>query len=147
MTWITENDYFGPWWGHEDITEDVRKNSDALLSAVNDLMNVAFEAGVDFTINPSTKSHISGQTLGGFRPKNATQGAPLSGHKRGMSVDVFDGKVGEGQKFARWCHNNQDKLKARGLHMEHYSATVGKNTCWCHLSILPPDSGKIVYFP
>ena len=147
MNWIATHDYFGLWANHPDVTDQVRADANTLLVAVNGLMEKAFDDGVDFPLNPTTKSRVAGHEFGGFRPQCCTQGAPQSSHKVGKAVDVYDGRVIDGQPFATWCLNNQDVLQAHGLYMEHPTATKGTNTCWTHLSTRAPKSGKRVFFP
>jgi hypothetical protein len=139
VSWILPHEYFGLWMNHPDVTAEVRTNADVLLGAVNDLMDIAFETSIDFKLNPVTTTYVSGQQYGGFRPQDCCQGAPLSSHKRGQAVDVYDKDIG----FADWCLKNQDKLQARGLYMEHPDSTP----TWCHLTTRPPKSGKRVFMP
>ncbi len=137
--WILPHDYFGQWANHPDATQEVRDNADILLQAVNNLMEEAYEDGIDFKLNPATKSYVSGATYGGFRPQRCTQGAPNSSHKTGQGIDVYDYGVG----FAEWCFKHQDRLQANGLYMESPSATVN----WCHLTTRAPKSGKRCFLP
>lgn len=133
---ITLNDYLGPW--DEQASPAHVANAMDLLERVNTLMDMAFEWGIDFPLNPKTQTYISGSTLGGFRPQDAKQGAALSSHKEGRGVDVYDPKT----LFAGWCRRNQDKLAQCGLYMEHPSATPG----WVHLTTRAPKSGNRMFY-
>lgn len=79
----------------------------------------------------------------GWRPKavnTSTPGAALfSKHMTGQAVDLADphGDLDE------WCMSNPGLLAALELWQEHPSATKG----WCHVQIVPPKSGKRVFFP
>jgi hypothetical protein len=42
-----------------------------------------------------------------------------------------------------WCLEHPEVLQEIGLWQEHPAATKG----WCHLQIVPPRSGKRVFFP
>lgn len=142
---IRESEYWGIHTGHSEITESIKKNATELLESVNQLMLEAQEDGVGFTINPKTKSYISGSGNGGFRPSNSTVGASKSKHKEGKAVDVFD----PDREFASWCLAHKSKLADAGLYMENPAWTTGKNGIggWVHLQSVAPGSGQIVYRP
>lgn len=135
------------YFGDFDHTDEQTDEALDLLERVVELMDCAFADGVDFRINPSTMSHIAGTKFGGFRPLDCCEGAPSSSHKQAMAVDVFDGNKEDGQPFAKWCLNNLIKLEELGLYMEHPSDTVGRHTCWVHLTTRAPGSGKRVFQP
>ena len=134
---ITFEEYFGQWLDHADATSERQANARALLIAVNDLLNEARADGVVIQTNPATGSHISGQTLGGFRPQDCAQGAPTSSHKQGRGVDIYD----PGNALDAWL--DDDKLAAFGLYREHPSFTVG----WTHLTDRAPGSGRRTFNP
>ena len=136
---ITLAQYVGPHAGSPDWTPERRGNAEQLLAACVGLEADATAAGVKFPNNPATGNGVSGQTLGGFRPQNATQGAPKSSHKQGLAVDRYDPK-GE---IDAWCMANQDRLAAHGIYIEHPSATKG----WSHWTIKAPGSGNRVFYP
>jgi hypothetical protein len=136
---ITLQQYFGKWWEHADATQERVANAERLLAACEELEALAVKDGVEFRDNPVTKSNVSGQTYGGFRPQSCTQGAPKSAHKEGLAVDRFD-PAGE---IDAWCMKNQDRLKSCGIYIEHPDKTLG----WSHWSIKPPGSGKTVFYP
>lgn len=86
----------------------------------------------------------------GWRPSavnDATANAgKLSTHKDADAGDVKDLPEGE---FAWWCFAHQHVLEQLGLWMEHPVATVllAKETPWCHLQRLAPNSHARIYFP
>ncbi len=96
-------------------------------------------AGVVFPDNPATKSGVSGQTFGGFRPQSCTQGASNSAHKEGQAVDRYD----PGNKIDDWLMAHPDSLVRHDLYIEHPSATAG----WSHWGTRAPKSGKRVFYP
>jgi hypothetical protein len=69
---------------HPDATPDRMVNANELLDRVNHLIGRLMEMGVTFRVNPATKSEVSGQTFGGFRPQDCPQGAANSSHKTGQ---------------------------------------------------------------
>lgn len=137
---ITVEQYAGQWLGRDDF--DAQKKSNAqekLLPAVNKLIAIAIEDGVEFKTNHVTKSQISGQALGGFRPLSCQIGAPKSNHKQGLAVDIYD-PDGE---IDKWCIKNLNKLEECGIWLEHPSATKG----WSHWQCVPVKSGNRVFMP
>ncbi len=82
--------------------------------------------------NPTTGTLISGQTEGGFRYSNETQGAPLSSHKEGKGADIKDADG--------WL---DDWLTDRILedHQLYREAAV-HTPRWAHLTTRPPGSGN-----
>lgn len=141
---IRVDQYWGPHTGHSEITEEIKKNASELLESVNQLMLEAQEDGVGFTINPKTKSYISGNGNGGFRPSDSTVGASKSKHKTGNAVDIYD----PDREFASWCLAHKGKLADAGLCIENPQWTYSANgNHWLHLQNVPPGSGQIVYRP
>jgi hypothetical protein len=136
---ITIEQYVGVHSNSKDWTAARKKNAAELLQAVNALMAQAESDGVNFPVNPKTKSQISGQTFGGFRPQNCPIGAPNSNHKEGKGIDLFDPR----NEIDDWCARNQDKLAAAGIWIEHPDAT---NT-WSHWQNVAPRSGNRMYRP
>lgn len=137
---ITLKQYAGQWFGKDDFDKTKQASADFnLLPAVNSLMKIAEADGVEFKTNPATKSQISGQSLGGFRPLSCPVGAPKSNHKQGLAVDLYDpdGLIDD------WCMKNLDKLEECGIWLEHPSATNG----WSHWQCVPVRSGKRVFMP
>lgn len=136
---ITIEQYVGVHSDSPDWTKQRQENAEKLLEACANLEEEAVADGVEFPINPSTLSGVSGKTYGGFRPQNCPQGAPNSSHKEGMAVDRYDPK-GE---IDAWCMANQDRLEAHGIYIEDPSATIG----WSHWTTRAPRSGRRVFYP
>lgn len=136
---ITLNQYVGPNRECSDWTPDREQNATKLLAACLELEAEMAIDGVEFPVNPATKSGVSGQTMGGFRPQSCTQGAANSSHKEGLAVDRYDPK----NEIDDWCMDHLDRLEAHGIYIEHPSKT---NT-WSHWTIKAPGSGRRVFFP
>jgi hypothetical protein len=132
-------EYVGRWVKSPDLTPERITNAHRLLEACTSLENEMVAAGVEFPISPSTKSGVSGQTYGGFRPQSCPIGAPKSAHKEGLAVDRYDPKG----DIDKWLLNNPSALERHGIYIEHPSATVG----WSHWSIKAPGSGRRIFYP
>ena len=134
---ITLAQYVGIHSTNQDWTLVRTQNAVNLLTAVNSLLDMLVGLGVPMPINPATKSQISGQTFGGFRPQDCCQGAPTSSHKEGQGIDLFD------------PHEDIDDaitdamLAMFGLYREAPSATKG----WCHLTTRAPKSKRRSFLP
>jgi hypothetical protein len=139
MSPISIEDYFGPWIDHPDATPAIHANAETLLVAVNAFLEEAFADGIDLHINPATKTYISGKTLGGFRPQDATQGSAMSSHKEGRGVDVYDPHC----ELAEWAFKHQDRLAHYDLYIEHPSSSLR----WLHCTNRAPKSHKRVFYP
>jgi len=126
--------YVGVHADSPDWTEQRQENAQKLLVQVN-----ALEESCDFDwpINPATKSQVSGQTYGGFRPQDCPQGAPHSSHKEGLAVDVYDPQ------------NTLDGALTDEIleQFELYREAPQSTPHWCHLTIRPPGSGKRTFQP
>jgi hypothetical protein len=136
---ITLAQYVGPHAQSKDWTFERQKAAMTLLDKVNALCGEMQSDGLVMQINPATRSQISGKTLGGFRPQDATQGAPNSSHKQGQGIDLFDPK----DTIDAWCVANQERLANHGIYIEHPDATKG----WCHMTTRAPRSGNRVFMP
>lgn len=134
---ITLAEYAGQWIDHPDFTKERQNNAATLLRQVNLLLNAAERAGVDLKINPVTNSMVSGKQYGGFRPQSCPEGAPLSSHKVGMAIDVYDPQG----LIDAWI--NDGILTQYQLYRESPAYTKG----WCHLSTRPPKSGRRTFIP
>ena len=136
---ISKSDYLGQWLDSPDITPQVHVNIGRLLTACNKLEAMALQDGVKFPTNPKTKSQVSGEVYGGFRPQNCTIGAPQSAHKTGEAVDRYDpdGKIDE------WCSMHVPLLRTCGIYLEHPDDTPN----WSHWGIRPPKSGNTIFKP
>lgn len=131
--------YVGPWSGSKDWTEARQENAERLIDAVNGLMAEAEADGVEFQINPTTDTIVSGQHYGGFRPQSCPQGAPKSSHKEGLAVDLYDPH----NQIDDWCMANLNKLESYGIFIEHPDSTPH----WSHWTIKAPGSGRRVFYP
>lgn len=134
---ISFEQYFGPWIDNADATDERKANARVMLVAVNNLLDEAAQDGVPCPVNPATGSQVSGQTLGGFRPQNAAQGAPQSSHKQGMAVDVFD------PTNALDNYVTDEILEAFDLYREAPASTPH----WIHLTTRAPGSGRRTFMP
>lgn len=132
---ITVDEYFGKWASLK--TPQLVANAEGLLARVNPLLQLAVAGGLDIPINPATRSHISGQTLGGIRPLDCAQGSRRSSHKQGRGVDVYDPL----NRLDAWI--TDEILDKFGLYREAPSATLG----WCHLTDRAPPSGRRTFNP
>jgi hypothetical protein len=136
---ISLSEYVGPHSQSPDWTMAIQANAHKLLTACAALEVDMVAAGVVFPDNPATKSGVSGQTYGGFRPQNCPQGAEHSAHKEGLAVDRYD-PHGD---IDTYLMKRQDLLVKYGIFIEHPSKTDG----WSHWSAKPPGSGNHVFYP
>lgn len=139
-------EYVGPWAGSKDWTPEHQRNAVNLLKPVNHLLaRYEAETGGKISINPATKSQVSGSVYGGFRPLSCRIGSSLSSHKEARGVDVFD----EGNLLDLWL--TDEILEQEGLYREHPSSTYlgsdGKPHPWCHLTDRAPPSGHRTFYP
>lgn len=139
---ISIADYFGKYGkDHKDVTPTRYANALKLLTKVNSLMAIAMTNGVDFPENPKTRSQVSGDRNGGFRPQDCPIGAPNSAHKNCMAVDIYDP---EGD-IDSWLNTPEGKRAAEDLDMYFEVASVTHG--WSHWSILRPGSGRHFFYP
>lgn len=133
---ITLTDY---WMGRDkefsdQLTDEIRQNAETTVIKANLLLGYFKNGTGDFE-----RYHVNS----GWRPaaiNASTPGAAArSKHMTGQAVDLADP---EGA-LDDWCMDNQDILERLGLYLEHPSATKG----WCHVQIVPPRSGKRVFYP
>lgn len=118
--------YVGVWAGHKDWTPECQRNALILLDKVNALlMDYVASTGNDLSINPKTKTYISGETGGGFRPQDYPVGASKSTHKLGMGIDIYD----RNDKLKNWIVRHQDVLLKHDLYAENPQFTDS----WLHL--------------
>lgn len=139
---LSKEQYLGVHAKSADLTPARLANIDRLLKAANRLMMLGIQVGIIFPTNPKTKSQISGETFGGFRPQSCTIGAKNSAHKEGLAVDIYD-PIGN---IDTWLMESPEAMKLYeelGIYFEHPSATIG----WSHWSIKKPLSGKRFFYP
>lgn len=138
---ITLEQYAGPYLAHVDFTLERRSAAIDLLAAVNAVLAMAEADGVEFEKNPNTRTFISGNGNGGFRPQTCPIGAANSAHKQGQGIDIAEVL---GRRFARWCLANQPRLIAAGIRgMEDPRWTP----LWVHLQTRSVASGHFVFIP
>jgi len=118
---------------------DLRANAARTVEVADKLLVLAKGAGV--TLESNKLGHIVNS---GWRPPDvnaAVPGAALKSlHMRCLAIDLHDpdGDLDD------WCLSNGDTvLKDLGLWLEHPAATKG----WCHVQLVPPRSGKRVFYP
>lgn len=115
-------------------SEAMLKNAEETIYRTNLLLSLYYQANQDAERTKVTS---------GYRPAiiNAAtpNAAPRSKHITCEAVDLADP---EGE-LDDWCMDNGKALEQVGLWQEHPSATKG----WCHLQIVPPKSGRRVFYP
>ena len=118
----------------EALTDQIRANASETVARANLLIS---------SYRMLTKDTEHRKVTSGWRPASvnaATPGAaPRSKHMTGQAIDISDP---EGD-LDEWCADHPDILQTIGVWLEHPSATKG----WSHLQIVPPKSGKRVFFP
>ena len=134
---ITLAQYVGVWSNSKDWTDITEANAIHLLEKVNALLDDYAQVKGIININPKTKSEVSGETGGGFRPQDYPVGASKSTHKTGQGVDIYD----YNDKFKTWLMKNIELLHKHELYMEHPSFTDS----WVHLQTRATKNR--VFFP
>lgn len=134
---ITVEQYLEQWKVHyshvrvdvaKELTDEMRRDAQTTVDCANQLL-------ADFGEEREITS--------GWRPvavNRVVPGAALrSKHSECRAVDIADpdGDLDE------WCLDNANVLAQIGLWLEHPSATKG----WCHVQIVPPKSGRRVFYP
>lgn len=136
---ITIGEYVGPWAGSVDWTPDKQRDAKILLERVNNLLTEFQKQGGILQVNQKTKSYVSGETYGGFRPQDCPIGAPKSSHKLAMAVDVYDPM----NLIDMWIDKHPDMLMEFDLYREH----PGYTQHWAHLGTKAPKSGNRTFIP
>ena len=112
----------------DDLTTELRINAQETVIRVNTLLGY-FGEHRDIT--------------SGWRPPSVNAGtpgaAPKSKHMTCQACDLTDP---EGD-LDDYCLNNPDILAKIGLWLEHPAVTKS----WTHVQIVPPKSGKRVFYP
>jgi hypothetical protein len=138
---LTLAQYAGPYLGHADFTAERRVRAIHLLACMHDVLMSATINAVELEINPHTGSLIAGSGNGGFRPQACAVGAATSAHKEGCGIDIRDTPS---RAFARWCLQNEARLKAAGIcaiEDPRWTPT------WVHLQTRPVPSGHFAFIP
>lgn len=133
---LTLEHYFAGYPDHPGITEGHRQAAIETVRRANVILGVA---GVPLRINPHTDSRVSGQTNGGWRPRDCPIGAANSHHKLGQAVDIYDPY----RELATWCANHLKELEEIGLWMEDFRWTPS----WVHFQTVSPGSDIRVFIP
>lgn len=117
-----------------ELTDSIRASAAETVARANLLLS-------SYRLN--TKDDEPRKVNSGWRPAiiNAAtpNAAPRSKHMLGQAIDISDP---EGD-LDEWCLEHAEVLEAVGLWQEHPSATKG----WCHVQIVPPKSGRRVFYP
>lgn len=133
---ITLVDYFmGRDETHRDeLTDEIMRYAQETVARANVLIS---------SYNAETGDTEPRKVNSGWRPaavNAATTGAAQrSKHMLGQAIDISDP---EGD-LDEWCLAHPATLAEIGLWQEHPAST--KN--WCHVQIVPPKSGKRVFYP
>lgn len=118
----------------DELTDDIRAKAGETVARANLLLSM---------YRNLTKDDEIRKVNSGWRPAGvnaATPGAaPRSKHMTGEAIDISDPE-GDLDEF---CLDHPELLQTIGLWQEHPSATKG----WCHVQIVPPRSGKRVFYP
>lgn len=121
---------------HKELTPELIKNAEKLLTQVNQLLT---DLGVE---NVKISS--------GFRPSEvnaATAGAAKKSlHQACLAIDIIDDKNQELANKINKLENASKEgfLVKYGLWLESPEATKGKNTNWCHLDLSTSRSARKV---
>ena len=122
-----------------DFTPEIKANAERTVTLTNALLAVLETEGIPLEAHPNTLSIVAS----GWRPpqiNNQVKGAAVrSKHMAGEAVDLYDpdGLIDE------YLLKHPEPLISLGLYQEHPSATKG----WAHVQIVPPKSGKRVFYP
>lgn len=129
------SNYLGRFKDSPELTDDMRKDAQILISKVSELLS---RAGIDDCVITS-----------GFRPKSYN--AQIGGSKNSLhcycqAIDLAD----PDEKIGKWFQSNIQALIEIGLWAESLSVThksekpSGK---WVHLQIKAPRSGNRIFLP
>lgn len=121
------------WMGRDaeylsDMTAEILENATETVAKANQLLKAFGE---------------DRKVTSGWRPPSVNAATPnaaaKSKHMTGQAIDLADpdGDLDD------WCFDHLETLAEIGLWLESPASTKG----WCHVQILPPKSGKRVFFP
>jgi hypothetical protein len=122
-----------------DFTPEIKTNAEKTVSLTNALLAVLQTEGIPLEAHPNTLSIVAS----GWRPpqiNSQVKGAAVrSKHMTGEAIDLYDpdGLIDE------YLLAHQEPLVALGLYLENPACTKG----WAHCQIVPPKSGRRVFFP
>jgi len=128
---IQLKDYFGRWESHPEVTEEIKKNAQVLISKVSELLSLF---GEDRKINS------------GFRPRDYNRsvgGSINSAHCFGLAIDLEDNN----RELGKFCQSNIELLVELKLYMESLEVTHKQHSCWVHLTTRRPKSGSTIFLP
>ena len=111
-----------------ELTSELRVNAEVTVARVNALLS---HFGQDRIVNS------------GWRPRavnSATLGAAIK--SKHMTCEACDLQDADGD-LDDWCMDNLQILEELRLWLEHPASTKG----WTHVQIVPPKSGKRVFYP
>lgn len=112
-----------------ETTPEIQNNLETLLAI---LQEIRLDWGKPMTITSGLRSKADQDRI--------NPSAPKSNHLRGLAADVSD----KGHVLYNWLTaDNNKKAIEYGVYLEHKSATKS----WCHIQIVPPKSGKRVFYP
>lgn len=121
------------------LTPELRANAATTVHRANILLDAAFAAGVYLDPDPVTGNLVSS----GWRPPAVNANTPNAKRRSNhMTCQAIDPNDDEGE-LDDWCMSNLDFLEEVGIWMEHPSMTKG----YSHWQIVPPRSGKRVFYP
>jgi hypothetical protein len=110
------------------LTDELRSNTDELVEKVRELLTRFGEAR---------------RVTSGWRPPQVNATTPGAAKRSlHMTCEAVDLEDADGQ-LDDWCLDHPEVLQEIGLWQEHPAATKG----WCHLQVVPPRSGKRVFYP
>ena len=131
---ITLTDF---WMDRDKIvppSEEMRKNADETIYRANLLLSWYYHD------NPDAEKV---KVTSGYRPPAINAQTPgAAARSKHMTCQAIDLSDPDGE-LDDWCMENGKMLEQVGLWQEHPSAT--KN--WVHWQIVPPRSGKRVFYP
>lgn len=138
---ITKAEWAGPYADHPAVQAAViQRHGDIICARATQLLRSAVVDGVPLDLNQRLHSEISGAGNGGVRPPDATVGAPLSAHKDGRALDLYDPK----RLIMAWLLGaGRQMLETLELYVEHPQWTRS----WVHVQYGPPKSGNRFFVP
>lgn len=131
---ITLDDYFMGRDAEYPPTGGMIANAHVTVQRANLLLSEYYAA------NPSADR---AKVNSGYRPPEINAATPSAAPRsRHMTCEAVDLSDPEGE-LDEWCLDHPEVLERIGLWQEHPSATRR----WAHVQIVPPRSGKRVFYP